>query len=179
LNQRVDARADIYALGCLLFESLTGEPPFARGSDGLGMLAHVDAPPPSPRALRPELPAEFDEVVRRAMAKDPEDRYPSAGDLGQAALVAAGGLRRAGRESIVAMGAAAPGAFASATEAPPAGAPAGEASAAGAAAGARTASAAETDSAGRAAPWRWAVALAGLVLVVIGMIGALHGISTL
>src|SRR5207302_4917026 len=79
LNQRVDARADIYALGCLLFESLTGEPPFARGSDGFGMLAHVDAPPPSPRALRPALPAQLDEVVRRAMPKHPEDRSPSAG----------------------------------------------------------------------------------------------------
>jgi hypothetical protein len=144
------------------------------------MLAHVDAPPPSPRALRPELPAEFDEVVRRAMAKDPEDRYPSAGDLGQAALVAAGGLRRAGGESMVAVGEAAPGAFASVVEAPPAGPPLGEVSAADAVpAGARPASAAETAPAGRAAAWRWAVAVAGLVLVAIGMIGALHGISTL
>ena len=59
------------------------------------MLAYVNEPPPSPLERRPNLPPAFDEVVRRAMAKDPSERYPSAGDLGQAALVAAGGLRRA------------------------------------------------------------------------------------
>ncbi|MGZ6340520.1 MAG: protein kinase domain-containing protein, partial [Candidatus Limnocylindrales bacterium] len=92
LNQPVDARADIYALGCMLFEALTGEMPFASAQEGPGPLAHVNAPPPTPSALRPELPRKFDEVVHRAMAKDPDDRYPSAGDLGQAALVAAGEL---------------------------------------------------------------------------------------
>jgi len=95
LNQRVDARADIYALGCLLFEALTGEPPFASSEEGPAALAHLDAPRPSPADLRPDVPREFDDVVRRAMAKDPSERYPSAGDLGDAALVAAGGLRRA------------------------------------------------------------------------------------
>jgi pSer/pThr/pTyr-binding forkhead associated (FHA) protein len=107
LGQRVDARGDIYSLGCLLFEALTGEPPFARWQGGPQALAHVEAPAPSPLEVRPDLPREFDEVVRRAMAKDPSDRYPSAGDLGQAALVAAGGLRRASPWSVVATGEAA------------------------------------------------------------------------
>ena len=71
------------------------------------MLAYVNEPPPSPLERRPNLPPAFDEVVRRAMAKDPSERYPSAGDLGQAALVAAGRLRRARAESIVATGEAA------------------------------------------------------------------------
>ena len=61
------------------------------------MMAHVDAPPPSVLERRPDLPPELDAVVRRAMAKDPAERYPSAGDLGEAALAAAGGKRRATR----------------------------------------------------------------------------------
>ena len=106
-EDRVDARTDVYALGCLLFESLTGQAPFA-GDGGNAMMAHVDAPPPSAAALVPGLPAAFDQVVSRAMAKNPDDRYQSAGDLGDAAMVAAGELRQAGAESVVATGPAAP-----------------------------------------------------------------------
>ena len=95
LNKPVDARSDIYALGCLLFETLTGEAPFAHWTDGPHALAHLNAPVPSAVELRPELPRELDDVVRRAMAKDPGERYASAGELGQAALVAAGGLGQA------------------------------------------------------------------------------------
>ena len=72
------------------------------------MLAHVNEPPPSPLPERPALPRGLDDVVRRAMAKDPAERFPSAGDLGEAALVAAGGQRRANAESVVATGRAAP-----------------------------------------------------------------------
>jgi serine/threonine protein kinase len=164
MNERVDARADIYALGCLLFEALTGEPPFARWTGGPGALAHLDAPRPIPSDMRPNLPPEFDVVVQRAMATDPAERYPSAGDLGEAVLVAAGGLRRARPESVVATGEAAflPGAR-------PAEAPAGAARVA-ASAGAR---AAGSDT------LRWVIALLGLVIVAVGMVAALHGISTL
>ncbi len=164
LNQRVDARADIYALGCLLFEVLTGEPPFARGGGRLGPLAHLEAPPPAPLDLCPDLPREFNDVVRRAMAKDPSERYPSAGDLGQAALVAAGGLRRARQWSIVATGEAAP--F---VDEPVAGAPAA----------ASRVGVPESAQAGGPGVLRWAIALAGLAMVAAGMVAALHGISTL
>ena len=164
LNQRVDARADIYALGCLLFEALTGEAPFARWTDGPGALAHLDAPRPSPLDLRPDLPPEFDDVVRRAMAKDPSERYPSAGDLGQAALVAAGGLRRASSWSVVATGEAAPLPDEQIAP-PPAIAP--------------RALAPEGAQAARRDVLRWAIALAGLAIVAVGMVAALNGISTL
>jgi pSer/pThr/pTyr-binding forkhead associated (FHA) protein/predicted Ser/Thr protein kinase len=164
LNERVDARADIYTLGCLLFETLTGETPFARWEGGPEALAHVSAPRPSPVELCPDLPPEFDDVVRRAMATDPSERYPSAGDLGRAALVAAGGLRKARAWSVVATGDAAPSqdqpileetAAAPATRAP------------------------EAFSAGRAGALRWAIAVAGLVVVAVGMVTALMGISSL
>ena len=107
VNERVDARADVYALGCVLFEALTGEAPYATGQ-GAPALAHLKAPVPSVVERRPDLPRELDAVVRRAMAKQPSERYQSAGDLGQAALVAAGTLRRARAESVVATGDAAP-----------------------------------------------------------------------
>jgi pSer/pThr/pTyr-binding forkhead associated (FHA) protein len=162
LNERVDARADIYALGCLLFEALTGEAPFARWTEGPEALAHLDAPRPSPVELWPDLPREFDDVVSRAMAKDPSERYPSAGDLGQAALVAAGGLRRASPWSVVATGEAAP-----ITHEPPSEA---------LAAAPRAPEGAES---GRADTLRWAIALAALAIVAVGMVAALNGISSL
>jgi pSer/pThr/pTyr-binding forkhead associated (FHA) protein len=199
LGDRVDARADVYALGCLLFEVLTGEPPFATRPGAPDMLAHADAPRSSPRELRPDLPAAFDDVVHRATAVDPAGRYPSAGDLGQAALVAAGGLRRAGPWSVVATGEVAP--IAAGTSIPE-GAPIGVAApiaeadrsrsepavAAGQAAqrrageGARAASQATAPKAaqeGRSDLVRWMIALASLAFVAIGMVAALHGISTL
>ncbi len=104
LGQHVDARADIYALGCVLFEALTGVEPFQTAVAEAGLLARLEAPPPAPSSVRPDLPAAFDEVVRRAMAKEPAERYPSGGDLGEAALVAAGALRRARPWSVVATG---------------------------------------------------------------------------
>jgi pSer/pThr/pTyr-binding forkhead associated (FHA) protein len=168
LNERVDARADIYALGCLLFEALTGQAPFAEWEQGPAALAHLDAPRPSPVALCPDLPREFDDVVSRAMAIDPNQRYPSAGDLGQAALVAAGGLRRASPWSVVATGEAAP-VMAAPVPVPvsvpvPSRAPALEP---------------EPAKSRGGDALRWAIALAALAAVAVGMVAALTGISSL
>jgi serine/threonine protein kinase len=84
----VDHRVDVYALGCVLFEALTGEVPFSRPREVQKMIAHISEAPPAVSRLRPDAVA-FDGVVRRAMEKDPDDRYSSAGDLGDAALQAA------------------------------------------------------------------------------------------
>jgi len=84
----VDARADVYALGCLLFRILTGVLPFDRESDIDKLFAHVHEPPPSVLEARPELPPALDDVLRKAMAKAPDDRYPSAGELARAAVAA-------------------------------------------------------------------------------------------
>jgi Protein kinase domain len=105
---RVDARADVYASGGVLFFMLTGRVPFDRDSDEATLWAHVSEPPPRPSALRRGLPRAFDEVIARAMAKHPDDRYASAGDLGRAALAAAQGRRAPRRRGIVAQGAASP-----------------------------------------------------------------------
>src|SRR6201991_1651970 len=107
-GERVDARADVYALGCLLYFVLTGEVPFKRDGDEARLWAHLSDPPPKPSASDPEIPDAFDAVIARALAKDPEERYPSAGDLGRAALAAAATRRPAERERLVAKGAAAP-----------------------------------------------------------------------
>ena len=87
----VDGRADIYALGCVLYKTLTGVVPFDRGSDLEKMMAHLNDRPPSLLEARPELTRALDEAVRRAMAKDREDRYESAGAFGRAALEAVQG----------------------------------------------------------------------------------------
>jgi serine/threonine protein kinase len=87
--ERVDARADVYALGVLLYKALTGEVPFPRARDVDKILAHLAEPPPRPSEAVPGVPDAFDGVVAHAMAKDPGDRYPSAEELGRAALGAA------------------------------------------------------------------------------------------
>jgi serine/threonine protein kinase len=174
LNQRVDARVDIYALGCLLFEALTGEPPFAPGTAGAGALAHLDAPRPSPLDLRPDLPPAFGDVVRRAMATNPAERYPSAGDLGQAALVAAGGLRRSAPWSVVATGEAAP-----ALEENRVPSPSRPPSRLPTRAEAPGRAVRKDATAGPRDRLRWAIALAVLAILAVGMVGALHGISSL
>jgi serine/threonine protein kinase len=81
----VDGRADGYALGCVLYECLTGQPPFPGGSGEAVLLAHLEAAPPRVTTLRPDLPPAIDRVVARALAKAPADRYPSCRALVTAA----------------------------------------------------------------------------------------------
>ena len=107
-GRSIDARTDVYALGCVLHQLLTGEVPYVRDSDVAKMYAHLNAPPPAVTHGAPELSPEFDVVVERAMAKDPEERYPSAGDMARAATAAASGTVAASPERSVARGSAAP-----------------------------------------------------------------------
>jgi streptogramin lyase len=90
-DTQVDGRADVYAMGCVLFETLTGRVPYQAEGDVAKLYAHLSTPPPVVSEHRPDAPAAFDEVVRRAMAKAPDERYRTAGELGRAALAAAGG----------------------------------------------------------------------------------------
>jgi serine/threonine protein kinase len=84
-NDEVTYRADIYALACVLHECLTGAPPYKSDSAGTLVTSHLRDPIPQPSAARPGIPRAFDAVVARGMAKKPEDRYASAGDLAMAA----------------------------------------------------------------------------------------------
>jgi YVTN family beta-propeller protein len=86
----VDGRADVYSLGCLLFECLTGEVPFARPSEVATLYAHLEDEPPRPSERRPELPVDLDDVLGRAMAKDSDERQPSCTALVEEARVALG-----------------------------------------------------------------------------------------
>ena len=106
-GERTDARSDVYALGCLLYATLTGSPPHHRDTPAATMLAHLNDRPPRP-SLTAGVPAGFDEVIDRALAKAPSERYPSAGDLGRAAIAAASGRTLAGPWRSVARGPAAP-----------------------------------------------------------------------
>jgi serine/threonine protein kinase len=84
-NDEVTYRADIYALACVLHECLTGAPPYRSDSAGTLVTAHLMDPIPQPSTARPGIPKAFDTVIARGMAKKPEDRYASAGDLAMAA----------------------------------------------------------------------------------------------
>ena len=81
----VDGRADVYALGCVLFECLAGERPFERETELAVVFAHLNEPPPRLTESRPELPAAWDRVVAHALAKEPDARYATCGALVAAA----------------------------------------------------------------------------------------------
>ena len=87
----LDGRADVYALGCMLHQCLTGSTPYPRDSQVAVIYAHLQEPPPRPCEQRPDLPAGIDTVVARAMAKQPEERYGTPGELAAAAEEALAG----------------------------------------------------------------------------------------
>ena len=78
---KVDPRSDIYSMGCVLFELLTGEPPFTGDSPVAVAHQHVHEDPPWPSHVKPEIPRELDSVVLKAMSKNKDNRYQSAADL--------------------------------------------------------------------------------------------------
>jgi serine/threonine-protein kinase len=80
-GERVGAATDIYGLACLAVETLTGAVPYARDTDAAIMYAHIVDPPPSVHERRPSLPLALDDVIAAGMAKDPDERPPSAGAL--------------------------------------------------------------------------------------------------
>lgn len=80
-GEQVDARSDLYSAGCLLFELLTGQPPFKGDSAVAVAFQHVSQLPPLPSSIAPDIPESLDRVVMKALAKDREERYPDAAHM--------------------------------------------------------------------------------------------------
>jgi serine/threonine-protein kinase len=88
---KVDARADIYALGCVLYALVCGQPPFVFEGTGDLIAAHLNLPPPAPRLWVPDLPQAVEDVLLRLLAKRPEDRYATMAEVVEALEAASAG----------------------------------------------------------------------------------------
>ncbi len=81
---KVDSRTDVYSLGVMLYELVTGHAPYEAETPLAVVLKHITEPLPLPRSIRPDLPEEVERVILRAMAKEPDDRFQTAGEMVQA-----------------------------------------------------------------------------------------------
>jgi serine/threonine-protein kinase len=84
MGQAVDGRSDLYAAGVVLFECLTGRRLFEGNSFATVLMKQVQEPPPDPRTLVPDLPADVAALVLKALAMRPEERWQTAGEFHQA-----------------------------------------------------------------------------------------------
>jgi serine/threonine-protein kinase len=84
LGEAVDRRSDVYSLGVMLFEMATGQPPYEADTPAAVMVKHVQGPIPAPRSINPALPVEVERVILKALARQPEDRFPTAGAFAKA-----------------------------------------------------------------------------------------------
>jgi serine/threonine protein kinase len=100
-SDEVTPRADVYALACVLYECLTGTPPYGSSSTGVLVTAHMMQPVPRPSAQGTGVSAAFDAVIATGMAKDPIERYPTAGALAEAAHKALSSPERERAETIL------------------------------------------------------------------------------
>ena len=80
-GREVTSRSDVYSLGCVLYHCLTGRMPFERDTDVAVIYAHLSEPPPRPSRLLPDLPDGFDDVIAKALDKNPERRFQSCAEL--------------------------------------------------------------------------------------------------
>jgi eukaryotic-like serine/threonine-protein kinase len=99
-NGVVDARTDIYALGVVLFQCATGRLPFIAENPMATVMKHINEPPPRPSMLAPGLPASVEQIILRAMAKDPKARYQRAQDMASQLRAAVVEVRQAGRAPV-------------------------------------------------------------------------------
>jgi len=100
MGRKIDARADLYALGVILYEGATGQKPIPGDSIYVLIRNHVEHVPVAPRTLRGDLPVAYGEVIMRALAKDPSQRFASALEFGAALEAAMRGLEHAGWSAV-------------------------------------------------------------------------------